>query len=354
MREERKAQKTGSDKEKSSVEKTEAPKAEPSEKKGTPAIKDETLDVYVYNVLSLEKRASDLPYEARLKSDEELRLSDSVEHSELRREIEKAYRTGGLAKVRELLATSDYAGMVAEAIFNVEEGEEGFFLWRSLIPRAQSVQGYYTAREEDARKLPEKNGLRKMEMARIKQQEKLQKGAEEALHKMGEKGLAEYVRQHKEKLDSITELGEIFLTAYIAATPEKDSLYIDWKDDIKKESKGAISVYFPPLQKVLLAEDIGKFRRHGLLNNESLSAFLEEAGLCVAQLMGEYEVPIDRIYAEAWRGLARVKRGDVIFTEDEVFKLVMEQDPMKRGQLYNKMRDEKRDYTRRFPLSPPL
>ena len=98
MREERKAQKTGSDKEKSSVEKTEAPKAEPSEKKGTPAIKDETLDVYVYNVLSLEKRASDLPYEARLKSDEELRLSDSVEHSELRREIEKAYRTGGLAK----------------------------------------------------------------------------------------------------------------------------------------------------------------------------------------------------------------------------------------------------------------
>ncbi len=332
---------------KSAPRKRTAPKAKPPRKKGSTAMEDELIDAE--KIPSLEERALDLSLEARLKSDEELRLSDSVEHSQLRREIEKAYRTGGLARVRELLVTSDYAGMVAMAAFFIDDGVF-HFPWLKPSSRSQSAQDYYAAWKDDALKLREKNGLREREVTRIEQRENLQKGAEEALHKKGESGLAEYIRQHKEKLD-IT--GDYFWVD-IATTPEKDSLYIDWKDDIKKEGKEAIPVYFPPLDKKLLEEDIGEFHKKGLLNDGSLAKFLAKAGLNVALLMRSYEVNIDRIYAEAARGLARVKRGDVIFTEDEVFRLVSEQSSEKRGHLYNKMRDEKRDFTNRFPFCPPI
>ena len=322
-----------------------APKARKATKSGAEA-EDELIEVE--KVASLEERASDLSYEERLKDEVELRLSNIEELARLSKKIWHAHYEGGLAKVRELLATPDYDGIVARGDFDAEKGR---FMFGLVVPFSfrRSTQTFYARLKQDACKLPEKNGLRARELARIEQQEQLQKGADEALCERGEEGLSEYIRQHRERLD--TNMGEI--QADIAAKPEDDCLYINWKPDIKREEKGAVPVYYPPLEKVLLEEEIRRFHMQGLLNDGSLAKFLSKAGVKIAGLMSVYEVTMDRIYAEAARGLERAKRGDVLFNEDEVFRLVTEENKAKRGQLYNKMRDEKRDFARRFPLCPP-
>ena len=154
-----------------------APKARKATKSGAEA-EDELIEVE--KVATLEERACDLSYEERLKDEVELRLSDIDEKVRLSRKIWHAYGAGGLAKVRELLATPDYDGIVARGCFNVEEGR---FMFGLVVPFSfrGNTQSLYEVKKQGACKLPEKKGLRARELARIEQQEQLQRGAEEAL-----------------------------------------------------------------------------------------------------------------------------------------------------------------------------
>ena len=281
------------------------------------------------------------PVAVRLKDKEQLSLSDSEKVHEMNEAVRVAYsKSGKLSDIRWILSTAKFDGFCLRMILNMEKER---LTPVDLIAREMvCTPNEFIAEWKEEIDRQKKSSTRKIEKddldsenTYLERVRSLYNDALEAFHKDDEgKSLISYLRKNSE--------GNNTIIIDLAANEKDDSIYsVNWK--CKMKGRATMIVHLRPTVKARLEKSISALHQAGLLDGIGGTAtnVIEEALLSMIDLMEEFRVPPSDIWMHAQIALRRAKRGDKLFTQEEVRRLIHEDDEAKRWELYDKMRDYK-------------
>ena len=342
MRKREKVQENKGEATKSAPEKRTAPKAKKATKGTTEKSKRRIFTMEADSFYELEKQ---------LRSKIELTLDDAEKRGELRKEVDAAYEKGGIPAVREILNSDKFKGISVKMFLLMDSGQ--------LHPcgliaseKVYTLDKWYAERQEQFNevkesifreaKITEKEKQKKLEQ--LEQEEEyndklreLYDGALKAFHAdNGVERLIEYIRKNGEKNTII----DITLGAWEGSDAVQ---YIEWK--LKMKGRASVSFTLLPTERAGLTAGISSLYYAGLLKEVGFETanFAREAIFLLLDLMQDFRVSPGEIRKHARISLERAKFKDVLFSDAEVGRILFEQDPSKRLELYTKMRQFKLD-----------
>lgn len=290
------------------------------------------------------KNKSIASIEERLNSEARLKLSDVEKVHEMLVVVRKAYnKSGRLIDVRELLKEERFRDVCLRMILSMERGSLKII---GFVPReAVLTPNEWIAENKEMieqLKLSSESEIEKEDLDREddywEQIQNLYHGALEALHKDdGGKSIVSYLRKNGE--------GNNTVILDLAAKEENDSIYgVNWK--CKMGGRVTMQIHLRPTVKARLKKNISDLHASGLLAEvgKNDTDVIGEALFSMLDIMNEFKVTPGEIWKNARIALGRSRRGDLLFTEAEVQRLILEEGGREgRLELYLKMRDYKKE-----------